>query len=158
MEYLATAPQWVTQLYDIYRYSVVTGIEVTATYSNSSTTAMSQMALGTVPYIDLGSLTFDQLVQNPKTIRKVQSLSTGMSRSTVSNRFAAFEQLGAPYFNKDFWITSVQAGSSSPLDTSFPVAVVGVADVNGGTSSVLVGSLEWRVVYHCVFFDYKPNS
>jgi hypothetical protein len=155
MEFLAGAPQWITQMYDIYRYAVVTGIEIEAEFVNLSTTAITQLAVGTAPYVDL-PLSFDSFLQLPGTTRKVQSIAAGTSRSTITKRFSAFAEMAAPYFNKDYWVTSTQAASPTPIDTSFPVGLIGVAGPTG--ADFVTGSLQWRVKYHCVFFDFKPNT
>ncbi len=158
VEFLGNLPQWNTEFFAIYRYCLVTGIEVEVTFVNEHASITSQLALGVVPYTDVSALTMDELIQTPGSVRKIQTAAGGLSKSTIVYRRATKSAIGVPNLGKGYWFDVTQASSTTPMDSKEPILVLGVSDYAGASAADVTGSLEYKVHYHCVFFDPRPNT
>jgi hypothetical protein len=151
IEYLGRTPQYMDELYAIYRYSRVTAITINAIVTNLGT-APVEVAIATMPYNDISSITLEKVIERPGSVRRLVSKSGGMDRATLTKTVIAEQAFGNPYLDRDFWIDSSQAASTTPLDSREPVTLVSAQSIDGTGASVIV---EVRTTYHVQFFDLR---
>jgi len=156
LEYLALQPLYISKLYAMYRYSVVTSVTVEARFTNNQAAGSSVFAMAVMPFSDVASTNVDEISEMPGARYDTVSNQNGMNKSVLKKTVNAQDVFGAPYFTRDYWINTGQSVSAVPIDTQEPVLVVGIADFIGGNP--LNGVVQYFITYNCVFFDLQTAT
>lgn len=151
-EFLSDTPQFLPQMYAIYKYAKLAAVDVHFEVVNTGAEPLL-CALGSLPHIDSSlAMPPQQVAERPHSISKVVGGANGMNRAILSKRFIAAQELGQPVFDRQYWIDAAQSLSSTPVDANAPVAAASVGNVLlGGTSVTFQANV--RVTYHVQFFD-----
>jgi len=144
-------PLYATSMYNLYRYCRIVGVHVKLTLAPDVTGEYSavEMCMARVPFDEGASPTpaFLQRVRGSK--YALTGSSAGTRPQVIQGFWGSFDELGNPVYDKSFWQTETEAGSTS-LDPDEPVIAVAVRSVAGQTATV---SLNLEVRYHMEFFD-----
>lgn len=144
-------PQYTGSAYNLYRYCRITGVHVALTLCPDVTGEYSavEMAMARIPFNEATSVT-------PATLHIVRgskyalaSSGVGAPQTKIQGSWASFDELGNPVFDKTFWQTEAEAGSTT-LDPDEPVVAIAVRSVNQQAATV---SLNLEITYHMEFFD-----
>jgi hypothetical protein len=155
-EFLGYRPLYCLQFYAIYKYAVVTGIDIEVQGINQGAVE-ALVAVGSVPYSEVSTLSMDRLKEMPGTTNRLLGLPSGTARATIRKRFNASNLIGN-YNDARYWIDVAQSASSTPLDTKEPVCVIALDNFSSNTTAYTASAL-WKVTYHIQFFDLVcPSS
>jgi hypothetical protein len=156
LEYLGDQPLYISKLYAMYRYSVVTSVSIDAQFTNHQTSGSTLFTACVMPASDVPSTNAEEISEMPRSKTELVSASSGINKARIKISANAQEVFGAPYFTRDFWINSAQSVSATPLDTQEPVIVFAVGDYIG--ANPLSGQIQYRLTYNCVFFDLQTAT
>jgi len=155
-DYLNNIPEYALQCYSLYRYSRISGVDVTLTVVGEADEANQnfsyQAAMARIP--------FDQVGLSPEELRLVRGSkyslvpTAGMNKTVLRGHFGSFDELGNPVYDRTFWQTLAEATTTTPADTNRPVVGIAVRTVNGNRGFV---SINISVIYHMQFFDLEYN-
>jgi hypothetical protein len=148
LEYLSRQPGYLSQFYSIYKYSRVTAVHFDLEVVGLGA-GPSEFIMGVIPFSDFGAITIPDLLEKPGSIRKLVSAAGGMDRIRMRKTCVAEEWIGNPYLTKDYWISSTQAASTTPLDTLEPIMALIFNPLTVSTGAFW----EMRTTYHIQFFD-----
>jgi hypothetical protein len=154
-EFLQYRPLYCLQYYAIYKYAVVTGVEIQVQGINQGAVE-AQVIVGSVPHSDVSGLTSDRLKEMPGTTFALLGLPAGMARATIRKSFNATHLIG----NRNdarYWIDVTQSASSTPVDSKEPVIVVAL-DNFSSNATVYNATALWKITYHIQFFDLLPPT
>lgn len=154
LEFLNKRPLYTAEFLTMYKYVRITAVDITLNVVSKSASPL-QVALGYVPYIDFASLTFDRLAERAGSVYKTLSVSGGMDRVVLRKTFDCSRCVGNPNFSK-YWFNVTQSTSTTPIDSDEPVIAFATAYAGGSTTVSAV--VNWKVVYHCQFFDLETPA
>ncbi len=158
VEFLAYRPLYCLEFYAMYKYARITAVTLELRAVNRSTTVPFVIALGTVPYSELGSITPDRFWEKSTTVRKQVSVQGGLDKVVLRKTYVAQDIMGQPYLDQKYWIDVTQSASTTPVDTNAPVLAYMISDITGNTGGFTM-TVNWKIVYHIQFFDLKtPTS
>jgi len=156
LEFLGDQPLYISKLYAMYRYSVVTSVSIDAIFTNAQSTGTTLFTAGIMPASDVASTNAEEIAEMPRSKFELVSASSGINKARIKISANAQEVFGAPYYTRDFWINTGQSVSATPLDAQEPVIVFAVGDYIGGNA--LNGQIQYRITYNCVFFDLQTAT
>jgi len=147
-EYLDNTPDYVSQLYSLYKYSRVTAVQIHATIVNLTGSTTLETAMGIIPYNE-NPVSPSATVSTRAAIYRTTSSMGGQDRSTLSKTYIVDDWIGNLSASK-YWITSSQAASSTPIDVIEPAIKIVSTSTPATTWSAV---LTIRIVYHVQMFD-----
>ena len=104
-----------------------------------------------MPLSDAGSVSLEQVIEKPGSVRRTVSAVTGMDRVTLNKFAVAQDWMGNPYNTKDYWVTEAQSSLGAPLDPDEPGGVLLVQGLTGNVAYTLVT----KITYNIQFFDLE---
>lgn len=148
-------PQYALSCYNIYRYCRITGVHVALTLAPDVTGEYSavEMAMARVPFDESSSPT-PATLHIARDSRYALAASSGAPQTKIQGSWASFDELGNPVYDKSFWQTRAEAGSTT-LDADEPVIAIAVRSVNQQAATV---SLNLEISYHMEFFDLEIDD
>jgi hypothetical protein len=157
LEYLGDQPEYLTELYAMYKYSRIVSVTIRVEVANTGSNPIL-VALGSMPYGDSTQNDDPRIIaERPGAVSKIASGFAGNSTAVVQRTFTGAHAMGIPIHDKQYWITSGQAASTTPVDQLAPCIVVSV-----GTIDTSVGDLSYamnaKVTYNVQFFDRKTKA
>lgn len=153
-EFLAATPAYLTQYYAMYKYAKISSVDVKCEIVNLGSFPIT-VAMATMPYSDyVGTVSPLSLIERPRAIYLTIGGNSGVNKGRLYRTFNATREMGQLTFDKEHWVTSAQASSTSPQDTDAPIIVSSVGASNDG-SDVCAFLLTYRVTYHVVFFSLE---
>lgn len=146
-------PQYVLTMYNLYRYCRITGVHVALTISPDvlAESAAVEIAMAKVPFDEGASVTPAILHTVRGSKYALCSTSGGAPQTKIQGSWASFDELGNPVYDRTFWQTRTEAGSTT-LDPDEPVIAVAARSILAQTAVV---SLNLEVTYHMEFFDLE---
>ena len=152
-EPLGNKPQFMNEMFAIYRYAKILAVSIRMEVVNVSGTPLLH-ALAPIPW-GAATTTFDPqlLAERPRSVSKLVSASSGIGKSTISRKYFSFDELGVPVYDKQHYFDSAQASASTPQDQEAPAILgsIGAAD----QTSTWAALTTYTIVYHLQFFDLQ---
>jgi hypothetical protein len=154
LEFLNKRPLYAAEMFTLFKYCRITAVDLRYEIWNKGTNAID-VAIGIVSNADFATLSFAQLAEKAGSTRKMISPSGGMDRIVIQKRFSTEDWVGNPNFSK-YWFDQAQSVSTTPLDAEEPVIAIAVAYAGGSTTVSAVPN--WRLTFHCQFFDLETPA
>jgi hypothetical protein len=149
LEYLNHNPLYAAQLFQIYRYAKVTAIQIELDVFNKGTNPI-EVVVGHVPQVEVSAITAARLAEKTSSTKRIVSAAGGLDRTRIVKFFDAQAILGEPFTSK-YWMSYSQSLSTTPIDVNEPVLAVVLAYAGGSTTVTAV--INYRIKYHCQFFE-----
>jgi len=156
-DYLGYIPEYALECYQLYRYSRITGVDVTLTVVGESDEANQnfsyEAAMAKIPYNQIGLA--PSALKLVRGSRYSLNPTSGMNKTTLKESFGSFDELGNPVFDRQFWQNITEASAVTPADLDRPVVGIAVRVVNGNKGIV---SVNVSATYHMQFFELEWNK
>jgi hypothetical protein len=150
LEYLGKRPLYCQQFYAMYKYSRVLSVNYHFELTNLTTNPF-EVAFAIIPLSDGGTISLEQVIEKPGSVRRVVSGIGGMDRATLQKFAVAQDWMGNPYNTRDYWINEAQSSSGTPLDSDEPGGVLMIQALTGTLSYTLVT----KITYNIQYFDLE---
>lgn len=153
-DYLSFLPEYALEMYNLYRYSRIVGVDVCLTVVGESDEANQNFAYEAA----MARIPNDQVGLTPAELRLVRGSkyqltpTSGYNKVILNGHYGSFDELGNPVFDRQFWQTVAEANNPTPVEPDRPVVGIAVRTVNGNRCIV---SLNVSVVYHMQFFELE---
>lgn len=108
-----------------------------------------EIAMARVPFNEAATITPATLHIVREAKYALASSGVGAPQTKIQGSWASFDELGNPVYDKTFWQTETEAGSTT-LDNDEPVIAIAARSVNTQAATV---SLNLEITYHMEFFD-----
>jgi len=156
LEFLNQVPGYGLQLYQIYKYCRVTGVEIFIELQNAATESVS-VTLGVCDWPDFSGLNAVTFAQTPGAENRLLGSNNAASRVIYQRSFNPYAVLGQKIASLNYAMTVSQAQASTPLDANEPVIALVMEAVDGTSTWSIAGTV--TTVYHVEFFDlYTSNA
>jgi hypothetical protein len=150
LEYLGKRPLYLREFYTMYKFSRVLSVDYHFELINL-TAVPFEVGFAILPTSDAGTISLEQVIEKPGSVRRAVSAIGGMDRITLQKRAVAQDWMGNPYNTRDYWVTEAQSASGTPLDADEPAGVL----VIQGLTGTVAYSLVTKITYHVQFFDLE---
>lgn len=155
-DYLSYIPEYALECYQLYRFSRITGVDVTLTVVGESDEANQNFAYEAA----MAKIPFNQIGLTPSALKLVRGSryslnpTAGMNKTVLKESFGSFDELGNPVLDRQFWQNFTEATAVTPADPDRPVVGIAVRVVNGNRGIV---SVNVSATYHMQFFELEWN-
>jgi len=155
-DYLGYIPEYALECYQLYRYSRITGVDVTLTVVGESDEANQNFAYEAA----MAKIPYNQIGLSPSALKLVRGSryslnpTAGMNKTILKESFGSFDELGNPVLDRQFWQNITEATAVTPPDLDRPVVGIAVRVVNGNRGIV---SVNVSATYHMQFFELEWN-
>jgi hypothetical protein len=153
VEPLSGNPQYMAQLFGIYKYLKVTCLEVTHMISNFGTFPIL-CTLCAIPYNDALVADPREGAETPQSTFRFCGPASGSSNITMSMTYPVEKILGNVFTTEKYWITVAQAASTTVVDTNEPATALLMNSTAGNFAFSLVSKYTW----HFQFFELRSNQ
>lgn len=153
-DYLTYLPEYALEMYSLFRYSRIVGLDVTLTVVGESDEANQNFAYEAA----MARIPFDQVGISPTELKRVRgskyqlSPTAGMNKVTLNGHWGSVDELGNPVLDRQFWQTLAEANNATPSEPDRPVVGIAVRTVNGNRGIV---SINVSVNFHVQFFELE---
>jgi hypothetical protein len=154
LEFLNQRPLYSAELFQIYRYCKITRVDILFEVCNQISQPI-QAITGFLPFVDIAGITADRLSEKIDSVRRLMSPQGGLDRVIIRKSYVCEKVIGEPVLSK-YWMSNAQSLSSTPIDVNEPALVYVLA--NGGTAGVISAIVNYRITYHCQFFDLQTPA
>jgi len=152
-DFLNQIPEYAIECYQLYRYCRIVAVDLALIVAGESDEANQnyafEAAMARVPY-DQSLGPIPQELRLVRGSRYGLSSTAGQNRITLNGKYGAFDELGNPVLDRQFWQTIIEAQNVTPPEPDRPVVALAVASVNGNKGLV---SVNLTATYHVQFFD-----
>jgi hypothetical protein len=143
------APGYLPQLYQIYRYARVTAVQVKTEIQNQGTVPLV-VAIAPISYADLGTITWGEAADIPRSIVRTVGPAAGNSSMIVRSSYNPYMVLGQRINSLNYAMTFSQSTASSPLEPEEPLLAIAIQASDGVSAWGAI--TQFDVVYHLEFF------
>jgi len=153
--FLNQIPEYAPEMYTLYRYCRITGVDVTLEVSAQTTSGANafgiEAAMARIPFDQSAGIT-PQALRLVRDSRYSLISQIGMNRCVLRAHYGSFDELGNPVYDRIYWQSLADASVTTPTDVSTPVVACSVRSVVGDNAIV---SCNLTVCYHLQFFELE---
>jgi hypothetical protein len=153
VEFYGYNPQYMAQLYTLYRYAKITALSVRHTIINTGTPPV-EFAIGVLPATEITGASPRNLSETPGGRFRLIGPVSGTCRSTLTALYPVEKYLGNVDQTSEYWVNSTQAANTVVINVNEPCHAVAI----NGSSSPFSYVLDSEITWHCQFFDLRFNQ